>query len=173
MTRIIDSLHHLNKELPAAEGGRHRQVRAEDYGAVSRTSNLPCPKTRGAQYQHPTPKSGFLSVGYPVLQNICHTRLGLNLVSQGKFAQLFNIIRSSGFPTSLRSWRDLPAAFIAYRCACNSLIYLLNSVSNSEPHSGARCSFNPLMDRSFSAYSFGQSLFSWRGLPTSVFSLFI
>jgi len=72
VTKAIDSLTSLNKKLPAAEGARCRQVRVEDFGAVSRASNVPCPKNRGAQYQHPKHKSDFFSAGYPASQNICH-----------------------------------------------------------------------------------------------------
>jgi hypothetical protein len=122
--KAVDSLQHANKKLPAAEGACCRQMRVEDFGAHRRASNVPCPKTRRAQYQHPTRKSNFLRVGYPNVQNICHKKGSVASPRNRVVEGLFDITRSasqSGLPVR---WGGLLAVGVVGWDFCNRLIYL-------------------------------------------------
>jgi hypothetical protein len=144
--KTVDSLRHLNKELPAAEGVRRRQMRVEDIDARRRASDDPCPETQRARCQHPKHKSDFFSVGYPALQNICHMDVGTWWRGRGA-ATLFDIMRPSLPPSRLS---DLEAVFIALKCSPNSLIVgWIYTVPEA------------------------RTLFPKRGLPTRTNSLFI
>lgn len=87
MTKTDDSPRNPNKELPAGEGARCRQKKAENIGARRRSPDSPCPKAQGARYQRPTPKSNLEASGYPGTQNICHMDVGRDRVRRPKVSK--------------------------------------------------------------------------------------
>jgi len=65
VTQAVDSLEHLNKELPAAEGARCRQMRQRTVAAVSRAQTFHVPKLVGRNTKHPKHKERFLESWLP------------------------------------------------------------------------------------------------------------
>jgi hypothetical protein len=142
MTKTADSPRSSNKELPAGEGARCRQIKTENTGTRRRAPDSPCPKAHGAQYQRPTPKSNLEASGYPGAQNICHIEVGRDRTRRHKVGTVFDITQ----PLILPGWRSQQSEFVG-------------------SSSGPQATRNSLMRGPISALAAGRTLFRLWGLP--------
>ena len=133
MTKTADPLLALRKKTPAGEGAHCRQKQSEDSGAITRAANVPCPKSQGAQHQHPTLKSDLEAIGYPGVQNICHINVDRDRTRRGKVRHIFDITQSLILGLALATVRIVVSSS-GPQAIGNSLMYGPISVPTPAPN---------------------------------------